>query len=836
MIPLLWRANFNYLRRHPWQLILSGVSIALGVAVVIAVHVMQASAHASMTAAQRALSGLATDQVVPQQDDLDEALYRTLSMRFPDLIAHPVLEGELELARTPGEWLHLVGLDLLSAARNPTASALARPTAEALLSSTPTALVSAQTLRQLPTTRAQRYPVRVGATEVLLRLISTPALLDTAPLGTAIVDIATAQELLQRPHRLSRIDLTLPRGAAGRTLRATLAAALPPSTELRDVALAHSEQRNLTRAFDLNLTALSLLALLVGMFLIHNTETFLIVQRRLYFARLRALGVTRNEIFRAVLVEAGAIGGVASGAGVLLGLLLAQGLLQLVSQTINDLYYAVSIPTISVSLRELLLIGIGGVAATMCAAVPAAIEATHSAQLHRATREHQTSRRVLAGAGACIVAAYAGLQLGANSVWRDFAVLSLGLAAIALVVPLLVWPIARGTVAALRGRTQLITQLGFLSVARHRQRAGVAAAALSLAAAVSLGMQLMTGSFRDAVEAWLEHLLRADVYISLVGAGSLEPLEARLLALRRTLLTRPEIAAISAVSRRVVHAGHPITLMAYDLPLAARAGFDFVSGDPQNIWSRWDAADTAIISEPYALRHQLHVEQSIWLPTPVGNKSFLITGIYRDYASEQGLVAISQTRFHQYWRQRGYRALGIYFKPGANRSEIIAQIRRDLGPTPTLRVALNAEIKARSLEVFDRTFKITQLLGVLAMAVSLAGIVGALLAQQLERARDYGVLRALGVRDSELAVVIMSQTLFIASLAALVALPVGIGVAAYLVQVVNVHSFGWIMPLKISSTALITTTFEVIAAAALAGIYPTLRAMRIPPARALHYE
>ena len=169
-----------------------------------------------------------------------------------------------------------------------------------------------------------------------------------------LADVATAQELFEMTGRLSRIDLIIPQGAAGEKVLADVRAVLPEGADVVRSRSRTETVESMTRAFELNLTALSLLALLVGMFLIYNTMTFSVVQRRPLIGRLRALGVTRREVFGLVLGEALLIGVIGTAIGLLGGVVLGRGLVELVTQTINDLYYVLTVRRLSLSPLTLL--------------------------------------------------------------------------------------------------------------------------------------------------------------------------------------------------------------------------------------------------------------------------------------------------------------------------------------------------------------------------------------------------------------------------------------------------------------------------------------------------
>src|SRR5262249_21827190 len=156
--------------------------------------------------------------------------------------------------------------------------------------------------------------------------------------GLLIADISTAQEWLGSVGRLSQIDLILPEGAARQSLADRIAAALPAGAQLTRPERRTEAIEQMTAAFELNLTALSLLALIVGMFLIYNTITFSVVQRRTLIGTLRCLGVTRRQVFALVLAEALVVGLLGALLGLALGVALGRGLVALVTRTINDLY------------------------------------------------------------------------------------------------------------------------------------------------------------------------------------------------------------------------------------------------------------------------------------------------------------------------------------------------------------------------------------------------------------------------------------------------------------------------------------------------------------------
>ena len=204
-----------------------------------------------------------------------------------------------------------------------------------------------------------------------------------------ISDIATAQEWTGMAGRLSRIDLILDEGDVER-----IRSVLPAGATLLESGEGDALSQMIA-AFEINLQAMSLLALVVGLFLIYNTVTFSVVQRRGMIGILRSLGATRAQVFAFILGEALILGAIGTVLGLALGVIMGRGAVALVSQTISDLYFAVNVRSISVDAVTLLKgAGIGMLASVVAALLPS-FDATRTAPagvMKRSTEEEQTRR------------------------------------------------------------------------------------------------------------------------------------------------------------------------------------------------------------------------------------------------------------------------------------------------------------------------------------------------------------------------------------------------------------------------------------------------------------
>ena len=345
--------------------------------------------------------------------------------------------------------------------------------------------------------------------------------------GLIVVDIATAQEVLGMVGKLSRIDLIVPAGGAGEAALGAIQALLPPGARIDPTAARQGTVSEMTAAFSLNLTALSLLALVVGMFLIYNTVTFSVVQRRPVLGTLRALGMTRREIFLLILGEAGLLGVLGAALGLVLGVLLGQGAVQMVTQTVNDLFFAVAVREVELPVWTLAKgAAIGVLAALIGAAVPAweATSVPPAGALKRSNIEERTRRLLpwLAVAAVGCMGLGLLLMIPAWNLVLTFAGLFAIVLGAALLTPLLTLWLMQGVERLVRN-AGVVERMAPRTVVRSLSRMAVAVAALMVSVSVIIGVGVMIASFRQTVELWLGDVLQADIFIAAPAAANVAP-------------------------------------------------------------------------------------------------------------------------------------------------------------------------------------------------------------------------------------------------------------------------------------------------------------------------
>ena len=305
----------------------------------------------------------------------------------------------------------------------------------------------------------------------------------------------------------------------------------------------------------------------------------------------------------------------------------------------------------------------------------------------------------------------------------------------------------------------------------------------------------MIGSFRITLSDWLEQTLNSDVYVTIPGTTSTRSDLGLSPALIDELRELPEVNY--AWGNRMLIANTDsgaVRLMAIQYDPRHGRGFNLKSGDVNDARNAFANGEGLLISEPYAYHKQLAIGDTVTFLTPTGPANLTVLGIFIDYTSDSGMVIMPLQQYQRLWGDNSITSLGLFRKDSTSERELADAVKPIVARySKTIRVAENAEIRRLSLEIFDRTFTVTRVLELLAIVVAFIGVLSALMALQLEKTREFALLRATGVTPAEITRMILGQTLLIGLFAGLLALPLGYMMSTLLIEVINVRSFGWTM-------------------------------------------
>lgn len=845
----LVRIGWRYLRGHLWQSGLMVVGILMGVAVVIGVDLANESARMAFDLSTSALTGNASHTISAGSQGFDEQVYIHLRRSGLEVPAAPMVTAYVTSPQLGGETFQLLGVDpfVEGPFRNHLGSGASLQTGELIpfLTQPGAVLVSDDQLARYGLGLGDHieidYGGKIHSGTVVGSLQASDRFKRRALDGMILVDIATAQEMTGKVGRLDRIDLILPEGGdAIQKLQSTL----PQGVLLLPAAARNGIVREMSQAFRVNLTAMSLLAMVVALFLIYNTMTFSVMQRRPVFGILRSLGVTRREIFWMVVVEAlvaGALGGVL---GTLVGVVMGRGTVSMVTQTINDLFFVTTvrdIPIAAISLVKGNLLGM--VAATLTAAFPAweATRVSPQSTLSRSGQETSANRAIpwigLGGAVA-ILAGAAILLIPTNSLVISFLGTFVAVVGIAMLTPLVTLWIMAFASRILQGVWRGLGRMAPREVVNSISRTSIAVAALMVAVAVTIGVSLMVGSFRATVVTWLDQILHGDIYVSVPGASVNQPayaLDPRVIPI---LENWEGVARVDVLQTAQVDSPNgPIQISANNNPNDGMEQIYVSSEYPvAEIWGAVQGG-SVLVSEPLANRLNLPRHQAeLSLYTDRGLHTFPVAGIYYDYASTQGNAILDLDVYRQYWDDPEVSAAAILLDTGMDPEEVSPALRARLAGVQNVLVRPNQALRADTLEIFDRTFAITGALQVMTTVVAFVGVLSAMMSLQLEKQRQLGILRAIGLSGRQLWRLVILETGLMGTVAGVLAMPTGYLLAVILIYIINRRSFGWTLQMQVEAGPFLQALAIAVVASILAGLYPARRILQRKPADAIRFE
>ena len=839
MSALLGRLFLASLLRRRLATALSLLAIALGVALGLAVQLIHAAALDEFGRGMRLIAGEADLQLIGPREGFDESIYPVLALRPEVAEASPLLVVE---ARLPGreDSLEILGVDLFRIARVqpgllPLASRAGDEDGRFAALQPHNVFLSAEARTRLgepqlrsdgqsapPAIREGMLWVQSGVRSFALQVAGE---LPGATGRLAVMDLGAAQQHFDRVGVLSRIDLKLAEGVSPDAARMALAPLLPPGLALRVPEAAASEVGALSRAYRVNLTMLAAIALITGGFLVFSTQLLSVARRRREFALLRALGLERRELLRGLLAE-GAVVGLAGGVlGVVLGHGLAMAAFQMVGGDLGAGFFRGTRPQLhfdGMLIVGYLFLGVAaGVAGTWLPAreasrvAPAralkAGEAAHAGLPQARGRPAVGLSLLVLAAMACLMPPVEAIPVG------GYAAVACLLTAAVLLLPQL----ARALLPLL-GRGQGVSwRLAHARLSATPAQAVVAGAGVIASVALASAMAIMVSSFRVSVDDWLTQVLPADLYVrasSSSGSGYLDDA-----ALAR-IASVPGVASVDTtrlVNLRVSDEEPLFSVLAR--PVRGNWGLPLIAGSTE----RPAASDVppAWISEAAADRLRIGVGDRLRLPLGGQMREFVVAGIWRDYARQHGAALIASEDYVALTGDRRINDAAIEVTPGAAVGQVAAALRAAFG-AEHVTIALPGEIRAISLEIFDRTFLITYLMEAVTIMIGLFGVATTFAALATTREGEFGMLRHLGFTRSDVGRLIAMEGALTTGLGVVSGLLAGGAIAWILIEIINRQSFHWSMELAVPWAALASFAIGLVLLAALVARLAGARAMR----------
>jgi putative ABC transport system permease protein len=828
------------------------VGVALGIAVVVAIRLANASSLRGFETALETVAGRTSIEVRGAGSGIEQDTLVALGWLRDFGVVSPVIEGEMAASVGGGrtEAMRVLGVDILrdrpfreyqvldvGVREGETEEITTQRFLELLIDeraivipeifATRHGLAVGSELRLTAGDRVVPYRIRG-----LLRNEGPARVLDG---NFVLMDIAAAQLAFDRLGRVDRIDVLLHDTTMIDSALDSVAARLPAGLTAQRPTRRGQQVERMLAAFHLNLSALSWIALVVGLFLVYNTVTISVISRREEIGTLRALGVTRRQVLALFLGEAAALGLIGTLLGLTLARALADAAIALTATTVSTLYVKTAAAPVAMGWGHVILAFAVGLPLSLIAAVIPAREASQVPPTAAMRGSDQLELRYRLRPAflvwpALLLALSGGFaQLGPVNGQPLFGyVASLtAIAAASLFVPAILFATARVTRSTLRRVLGVEGLLAHANLAAAIPRLSISVAALAVSLSMMVAVAIMIGSFRDTVIYWVGQTLQADLFISpgmRPTVGSEQTVSPDVI---ETIRRHPAVDVVD-VFRNIdlTYDGNLIVLGAGTFDIAVKYG-QLLFKAPQDGRAALAAAigtDAVAVSEAFATRYSKRVGDSLTLDTPIGPREFRVAVIYYDYSSDRGVVVLDHGTFQKYWGELPPTGVAAYLRGGAWPETVRTDILAELGDSRRVFIYTNRTLREEILRVFDSTFAITYALEVIAIVVAMLGVAGTLLTLVLERRRDLTLLRLVGADRRQVHRMVVAEAAVIGATSQGIGLMVGLALSLVLIYVINVQSFGWTIQFHLPLAFLVQSSIAVVVATALAGFYPARRA------------
>ena len=856
----------SHLRQWPLRTLLTIVGVALGVSASVAVRTANVDVLRSFEQAVLTVAGPTTLEVSGDETGLDEQVLASVRTVSGVTSASPVIfQTAVRMnGNQPGQAIQVLGLDLLDEFHT-RGFHVNRPATENQLVSMvdPRAVLLGEALAtEWQVSVDDHVDLLIGTGRLSCRVVGIlrgRSDRSSAWERIALMDIAAAQIAFGMVGRVDRLDIVTEKNLSVEEVGARIRTVLPPHVTVERPADRTSQVEQMVGAFRLNVTVLSWVGLLVGMFLIYNTMAFAVAQRRREIGIYRAIGMSRSRIAFLFLMEAGLYGFLGGIVGSAAGMGLAQELIAVLSRTISDLYVPVGTGGSSLlrtgHFGRIVIEGILiGCVVSMIGAIGPSLDASRTTTVRAlAPGDYEASRQLRAGRlgvmGLALLVVSGLLSwpgpIGGIPIWGYTATLCL-LAGLACLAPICVTGWRRRYVGRERGVRGVMRGIAVEHASRNPGRNGVTVSAFMVGLAIMIGVLVMVRSFRHTVELWVTDTVLADLVVApsmWLRGTEIGTVGRSLPASWLTVLASdPDVAAVDSYRDvRIEIKGRRVAVVSRDLRLHAQWSRYLVrSGDSSELLNRAAEIGGLLVSEVLADKLGVEEGSTLEVMTPSGARRFPIVAVFYDYSTDGGKLLMDRALYQSLWHDDLVTVFPVYLRDGTNLDGVRARMTTLLsasadGGLPPL-VISNVELRNEILEIFDRTFLLTYVLEAIAVVIAMLGIVNTLITSVLERRREFATLRAIGGSEVQIQQLVLWEATYLGMIGIALGLIGGGLLSLLLIKVINRQSFGWTIQMIVPVGSLVQAVALAGVATLVAGYFPARWAARQPVIDGLREE
>ncbi|MGH7828037.1 MAG: FtsX-like permease family protein [Candidatus Binatia bacterium] len=857
---LLRSVSWGHLRRHRVRTLLTFLGIALGVAVIVAIAMVNRSLTSSFQSTIDQIAGKAVLQVSNGESGIRESLFPVIRDTEGVEDAAAAVEGFLPVSGAERERLYVYGVDLLTDfairehqfvdsefAFDQALDFIAQPDSIALTESFARRFgISRGAKITLTTSSGKRnYTVRA--------LLKEQGAAKVFGGNFALMDLPVAQRTFGKEGKLDIVDLTVEEGVKIEAVQERLRQRLQGAADIERPGKRGEQIEQLLTSFRVGLFFVSLIALFVGFFLIYNTVSVSVVQRKREIGTLRCLGMRRRELLGLIISEALALAILGAFFGTLLGWLLAQAALVAVGETVGNLFSLMSLAPANLTLREFGLAVASGIVVAVLAALHPAVEALQVSPLENARQSAwrpglQIKRSWPSISGLLCLCVAPILLFISPSLREPVKAFSLGvigmlvfLLGVSFLCPLIInsgvslfWRF----VGRFPGFFWVETTLASDSLRRNPIRAGITVATIVISLAAIFTIAAFVNSVRGSLLAWVDQMVTADLIVS-SGARTAGPRNVPLKEDLASGLKRIPGVKITDLYRliRSNYQGKPILIESFSAQESRSVRtLPMAKGDGNEALRAMGEGKGVIISESFESRFGKGIDDTVDLATPSGVVSFRVLGVYVDYSSDIGSVLIDRALYKKYWRDDLVDAFDLWLEAEADQQTVIQEIKERYGEKYQLFISTHRELRDSVVRIMEQSFVVNYAVEIVAVVVAIFSVINTLLASVLDRTREIGVLRAIGATQAQVRRVVVMEAGWMGLLGALLGLFAGT-IMAYHHVVYNTKVLtGWTFQFYYPYGVAILSFIAAVILCLIAGYGPARRAASTPIVSAIGYE
>lgn len=833
-------------RAHIMQIAVVLIAIAIGVAMAFSIHLINSAAFNEFSAASKNLSGLSDLQVRGRKAFFDEALYPLLAKHPSIALANPVLELDVTIAGKQqsrnDHKLKIIGIDPFRAAQiSPDLLGLPKEGETLDRIASDAIFLSPAAMEWLQVEQGDALQLQAGLQAITLR-VAGGLVRARAGQRIAVMDIGAAQWRFEQIGQLSRIELKLKDGINHAAFKTSLAEELGESYWIMEAADQETRIANMSRAYRINLNMLALVALFTGTFLVFSTQALSVIRRRQQFALLRVLGFTRQQLLRQIITEGGLLGIMGSLLGLGLGYAVAAMAIQFLGGDLGTNFFPGVKPSIFFDPWDVVIFFAVGLSVTLLGSIAPALEAVRAqpASALRSGTEDAVMAKLSSPwfAVICLSLALLFTQLPPVFELPVFGYLAIALlliGGITLMPRFAAWTFSSLSNRSSHERIGAVFTLALARLANAPNQAAIALGGILASFSLMVAMAIMVTSFRVSIDAWLEHVLPADLYVRTATIGDQGGFQSDA---QNAIIALPGFDRVDffRTQQLTLDVNRPdITLFARPvdkedprntLPLTD----DVIAHGllPEDVMPIW-------VSEAMVDLYGYRVGEKVILSIGVIPSEFLIAGVWRDYGRQFGAIQMQLTDYQRLTGDSSVNNVALWLQAGTSSDTVITSLRQ-LPFGAALEISRSSDMRALSLEIFDRSFAVTYLLEIVAVIIGLLGVAASFSAQILARAKEFGMLRHIGVMRRQILMMLTVEGGLLTALGVVLGFVLGWSISLILVFIVNPQSFHWTMQLHLPWSWLLAIAVIMLISAALTALFFGRKAVSVQVIRVVRED